>query len=324
MGFPDPPAYREWEYNDQHSDAWTVEAIMRLKRVRREIAAAGWILLFSIGIGGSRLCTAQVCDPPGPPPRFACQWSMDTCEWFCPICDPFGSPPRTSCVWDGSACNWRCDGYTGVDVTVRTLHAPTHNGTVYVKLSSLCTATGSIAACGGQFDVHPGMSIPQKCQAIASAIEGSCAAAGYAVTVNECSLGALLTASNVDCPGTAFALGISNSPDTFDQAWQSHLPDGEVENTTGRSASCTPLPGPVTGLRLDKTGGGQDIRLRWNDAADADDYLVLEDGAPNGAVSTVIGTAQSGAQGLTISMTPGSEVYLVAGHNSACGVGPKR
>jgi len=288
---------------------------------RSSLRARGAVLLWLL-LGSASFGRAQVCDPPGPPPRFACQWSTSTCEWICPVCDPFGPAPRPSCTWDSDACNWRCDGYTGVDVTVRTVQPPSQAATVFVKLSSLCTATGVHAACGGSFTVHPGMTVTQKCQSLAGAVAASCASAGYAVTMNDCAIDALFTASNVDCPGTAFALGVSNSSSAFDQTWQGALPDGELESTTGRSASCAPIPGPVAGLRVAKSGG--ELRLNWDDATAAHDYVVFEDTAANGAVSTVVGTAPDGAQGLTLAMPQGREFFLVAGRNDACGVGPKR
>ena len=80
----------------------------------------------------------------------------------------------------------------------------------------------------------------------------------------------------------------------------------------------------MSNLRLERTDGGLDLRLTWDDAANADDYLVFQDVAPNGPFNTVEGTAQSGTQGLTMPMSPASKFYLVAGRNSACGVGPKR
>jgi len=101
-------------------------------------------LAAALGIYGAT--AAQVCDPPGPPPRFGCAWSTETCEWVCAVCDPFGGPPRSSCTWDQQVCNWICPGYTGVDVTVHTTHAPMRDATVYVKLSSLCLAVLLIAA----------------------------------------------------------------------------------------------------------------------------------------------------------------------------------
>ena len=267
--------------------------------------------------------TMAVCDPPGPAPRFGCQWSTDLCDWFCPVCDPFGAPPRSSCTWDGKVCNWICPGYTGVQVTVQTLQPPVQDATVYVRLSSLCTATGAMAVCGGSFAVYAGMPVSVKCQAIADAIANNCSAAGYAVTENNCRLAASLMASNVGCPATQFALGLSNDPAVFDQAGQGALPDGESDSTTGTAGSCAPMPGPVSNLRLARPGGGGDLQMTWDDASNADDYLVFSDAAPNGTFTTVAGTAPSGTPGATVGTPPGSEFYLVAGSNASCGVGPR-
>src|SRR5439155_9624535 len=95
-------------------------------------------------------------------------------------------------------------------------------------------------------------------QAIADAISNNCSSAGYAVTENNCRLEATLTASNLGCPETEFALGLSNDPTVFDQTGQGPLPDGESDSTTGTTASCTPMPGPVSNLRLatPSDGGG--------------------------------------------------------------------
>src|SRR5207247_217712 len=139
---------------------------------------------------------------PGPPPRFGCQWSTKSCQWVCAVCDPFGTPPRPSCHWDGAVCNWICPGYTGVEVTVQTVQPPTQDATVFVKLSSLCSGTGVIAACNASFSVGPGTSAVQKCQAIVDAIADGCSTVGYAVTANNCQSSATLTASNTGCPGT--------------------------------------------------------------------------------------------------------------------------
>jgi len=266
---------------------------------------------------------APTCDPPGPPPRFGCQWSLDLCDWVCPVCDPFGGPPRSTCHWDGNLCNWICPGYTGTDVTVRTVQGPVTDATVYLRLSSLCTATGAGAFCSGSFPVYHGMPTSQKCQAIADAIANNCSAAGYAVTMNDCLLESTLTASNLGCPATPFALGISNNSSVFDQAGSGPLPDGESELTTGMSGSCSPMPGSVGSLQVSEPDGSGDAQLTWNDVADADDYLIFSDSSPNGAFSNVIGTASSGASGVTVGTLAGNEYFLVAGRNSQCGVGPK-
>ena len=267
--------------------------------------------------------TTATCDPPGPAPRFGCQWSTDVCDWICPVCDPFGAPPRSSCTWDGKLCNWICPGYTGVEVTVQTLQSPVRDATVYIRLSSLCTATGAGAFCNGSFAVYPGMPISLKCQAIADAIANDCSPAGYVVTENNCRLAASLTASNAGCPATQFALGLSNDPAVFDQTAQGPLPDGESDSITGIAGSCAPMPGPVSNLRVVTASVGADLQLTWDDTTNADDYVVFSDTTPNGIFNTVAGTAQNGTAGATLTPPPGSEFYLVAGSNSSCGLGPK-
>ncbi len=209
-------------------------------------------------------------------------------------------------------------------MTVDTLQSPLRDATVYVRLSSLCTSTGALASCNGSFPVHPGMPVSQKCQAIADAIANDCSAAGYVVSVNDCRLEASLTASNVGCPATPFALGVSNDPTAFDQSGLGAMPDGESDRITGTTASCSPMPGSPENLRLTPLDGGVDFQLTWDDAVNADDYVVFSDAAPNGAFDTVVGIAPSGATGLTVGMPQGDAFYLVAGRNSACGVGPRR
>jgi hypothetical protein len=283
------------------------------------------LLLQSASFGQSPDASAasSTCDPPGPAPRFGCQWSTDVCDWFCPVCDPFGTPPRSSCNWDGKVCNWICPGFTGVEVTVKTLQPPLRDANVYVRLSSLCTATGAGAVCNGSFAVYPGMPVTAKCQAIADAISNNCSAAGYAVTRNDCRLAASLTATNVGCPATQFALGLSNDPSVFDQTGPGPLPDGESDSTTGTTGSCAPMPGAASNLRLSTSNGGEALQLTWDDATDADSYVVFSDTSPDGTFNTVAGTAQSGIPGSTVGMPPGIEFYLVAGSNTSCGVGPK-
>jgi hypothetical protein len=168
------------------------------------------------------------------------------------------------------------------------------------------------------------MPASQKCQAIADAISNDCSSAGYVVTVDDCRLEASVTAGNLGCPATPFALGLSNDPGGFDQSGQGALPDGEADEVTGTTATCTPMPEPAANLSLDTLDGGADLKLTWDDAANADDYLVFSDTAPNGAFSTVAGIASSGSTGFTVGMPPGIEFYLVAGRNSICGTGPKR
>jgi hypothetical protein len=262
-----------------------------------------------------------ICDPPGPPPRFGCTWSLDTCDWICPICDPFGLPPRSNCTWNGDICNWVCPGYTGVDVTVHTSQPPGQNATVYVSLRSLCPSTGAMAACGGSFPVHAGTKAEQKCQAIRDIIAGQCASAGYQVTADDCATSASVTASNVGCPPTPFALGVSNDPGIFDQTENPPMPDGETDVVTG---TCAATPGAVGNLFLATANGDSDLLLTWDDTANADDYIVFGDTRPDGPFDTIVGSASSGATGLSVAMPQGTGYFLVAGRNSVCGLGPKR
>jgi hypothetical protein len=297
---------------------------MTFRRSLMILLGLGLLLVQSIPFFPPSALHAQViCDPPGPPPRFGCQWSLDICDWICAICDPFGPPPRSSCTWDGSVCNWSCPGYTGIDVTVKTTKAPVHDGTVYVRLSSICTATGAGGSCGGSFAVSNALSVAEKCEAIADTISTACREAGYEVTVNDCEQHATLTASNLGCPATPFALGLSNDPGVFDQTESGALPDGESEKISGSTASCGHRPGAVSNLLLTPQDGGTDILLTWDDAPDADDYVVYSDTTPNGAFSAVAGTASSGIVGLSLGTLPGNQYYLVAGRNQGCGIGPR-
>jgi hypothetical protein len=162
------------------------------------------------------------------------------------------------------------------------------------------------------------MTLEAKCEAIASVIASSCTAAGYSLSSDDCASDQSFTASNVLCPGTPFALGISNDPNDFDQTDAGPLPDGEAETI------CAPPPGSVSTLRLGKSGGAAGLRLTWNDAAHDDSYLVYEDQAAGGVFDSQVGTVPSGTSGLTMPMPTQNEFFLVAGNNAICGTGPKR
>jgi len=288
------------------------------------VLSLGLILLFqSTLFGPGSAAWAQICDPVGSPPRFGCQWSLTLCDWVCPICDPYGPAPRSSCTWDMNLCNWVCNGYTGTEVTVSTTKGPTQDATVYLRMSALCTATGAGEFCNGSFPVFHGMTTAQKCQAIADAIANDCSSVGYVVTMNDCPLESTLVASNLSCPDTAFALGLSNDPGVFDQTGTGPMPDGETDRISGTSKSCSPKPGTVGNLQLAQVAGGTDVQLTWDDTTNATDYVVFSDTSPNGSFSTVAGTAADGASGFSLGTLSGNEYFLVAGRNSSCGVGPK-
>lgn len=80
-----------------------------------------------------------------------------------------------------------------------------------------------------------------------------------------------------------------------------------------------PLPSPVVGLDVTKSGAG--LHLGWTDQASATDYVVAEDVAPGGTFGTETGTATSGATGLDVTMPAGDRYYRVAARNG-CGTGP--
>lgn len=275
------------------------------------------VVLVGAAVTG-RALASPVCDPPGPPPRFGCQWSTDLCDWVCAVCDPFGSAPRTSCSWDPNRCNWICPGYSGVEVQVRTNHPPDRSATVYVKLSSLCAATGVIASCGGSFAAVPSMTSASKCHAIADIVAGQCQAAGYELETTDCDDEASFTARNAGCPSTPFVLGLSNDASTFDETADGPLPDGESETI------CAPPAGASQDLRVDKAPDGTDLHLSWTNGTNDDGYVVFEDAVPAGRFDAVAGTAASGTSGLTMPLPSETEYYLIAGSNATCGVGVKR
>jgi hypothetical protein len=260
---------------------------------------------------------AQICDPVGSPPHFGCSWSLDSCSWVCPICDPFGLPPRSSgCNWDLNLCNWVCPGYTGVRVTVQTTQPPSSRATVYVTLRSLCTTTGVNASCSGSFDTKSNMTKNDKCLALESVVSQQCGSAGYAVSADACATNASFEVANIGCPVTPFALGVSNDSTVFDQS-TNQLPDGEKESVT-----CATMPGSVANLLMTQVDAGT-LRLNWDEDAYADDYIVYSDVSASGTFDTVVGTAATGAEGLTLPMPSTSQYYLVAAHNNNCGRGPK-
>jgi hypothetical protein len=262
---------------------------------------------------------AQVCDPPGPPPRFACSWSTDSCDWVCAICDPYGVAPRTGCTWSSTLCNWTCPGYTGVRVTVQTVAPPASRATVSVHLESLCTQTGVSQTCSGSFLVRNSTTAAETCAAIEGVVAQHCGDAGYVVTLDDCAAGARFEAANAACPMTPFALGVSDDPAIFDQTGAGPLPDGETDIITGSTATCAFVPGPVLDLQV-ADPDSLTLVLSWDAASDADDYIVYEDTAPNGPYDTVAGT--SNTTNVTLAMPSPTEYFKVVARNQSCGQGP--
>ena len=119
------------------------------------------------------------------------------------------------------------------------------------------------------------------------------------------------------------------------------LPPGaheySVEVTCEGDATAMSGPAPVTvvlppdpvspTLEIDilHTRPAPSLRLRWEAAAGAEEYLVLQDTIPNGGFTTVVGVAPAGDPSLSMPIPPGDLLYfLVAGHNQGCGLGPIR
>ncbi len=67
------------------------------------------------------------------------------------------------------------------------------------------------------------------------------------------------------------------------------------------------------------------LLFRWEESAGADEYVVLQDAAPNGSFMTELGTSSAGDPTLRVPIPPGDILYfLVAGRNLGCGLGPIR
>ena len=108
--------------------------------------------------------------------------------------------------------------------------------------------------------------------------------------------------------------------------WASQNQDGSNNGVFGQrytaAIPCVPQPGPVGDLSLVETPPGS-LLFTWTDTVDSDDYVVFQDTQPDGTFSTQVGTALTGATGLTIPMPATSLLYFtVSGRNAACGVGP--
>jgi len=93
------------------------------------------------------------------------------------------------------------------------------------------------------------------------------------------------------------------------------------------TVECGPVPGPVTGLRVETLKGDGKTRFTWTDVPGATEYTLYVDDAPGSNFATPIGTATTGVTGIDLEMSPpgidGLECFLVAARN-VYGEGPKR
>ena len=108
--------------------------------------------------------------------------------------------------------------------------------------------------------------------------------------------------------------------------WASQNQDGSNNGVFGQrytdAISCVPQPGPISDLSLVETPPGS-LLFTWTDTVNSDDYVVFQDTQPDGTFSTQVGTALTGATGLSIPMPATNLLYfIVSGRNAACGVGP--
>ena len=119
------------------------------------------------------------------------------------------------------------------------------------------------------------------------------------------------------------AVAVSNSGD-FVVVWHSRDQDGSEFGVFGQRfrTSCAPMPGPATNLTLELVNGGADLELHWLDGSDADEHVVLSDGAVDGPFHNAVGNSVS--QTITVPAPQGTMYYLVAGRNTTCGQGPSR
>jgi hypothetical protein len=130
--------------------------------------------------------------------------------------------------------------------------------------------------------------------------------------VNSFTTGSQLTSS----------LGLDSSG-RFVVVWSSPQ-DGDLTGIFGQrfSHNCLPIPGPIADLGVAPAGGITELHLTWSDVADAEDYVVFEDGSAGGSFQTITGTSTSGSTGLTIPMPGSLTYYTVHGRNASCGIGP--
>jgi len=116
-----------------------------------------------------------------------------------------------------------------------------------------------------------------------------------------------------------------NATGDFVVTWYSFEQDGDDQGIFGQRFHCDPIPGMVSALTVDLAHNGTQLHFGWDDAAGADDYVVMQDASAAGSFMNMTGTAPDGASGLMVPLPPGTfRYYLVAGRNGSCGYGPLR
>jgi hypothetical protein len=113
---------------------------------------------------------------------------------------------------------------------------------------------------------------------------------------------------------------------TFVVTWGSRGQNPPYLQAYGKQflTACTPPLDPVPDLELRTENGGVDLLMTWSDLINAEEYIVLQSGEPDGLFDDVAGSAVTGVTGLQIPAPGATTYYLVAPRSAACGLGPRR
>ncbi|MGH9866859.1 MAG: hypothetical protein ACREAA_01655 [Candidatus Polarisedimenticolia bacterium] len=122
-----------------------------------------------------------------------------------------------------------------------------------------------------------------------------------------------------------FAIPDTLAPGVHDVAVETTCASGVGAMSAPAPFTIVQPPDPVLSLELDilPTRPAPSLRFQWDPAVGAEEYVVVQDTAPNGAFTMEVGTSAAGETALSVPMPPGDLLYfLVAGRNQACGMGP--
>lgn len=107
--------------------------------------------------------------------------------------------------------------------------------------------------------------------------------------------------------------------------WYSFGQDGSDLGVFGKRYNCSPpLPAIVSDVSVLPMNGGSDLRFAWSPAANATEYILLQDTRPDGIFDSQIGTAIGGVTEVTIPAPPGNMRYFLVAARNTCGLGPRR
>lgn len=112
---------------------------------------------------------------------------------------------------------------------------------------------------------------------------------------------------------------------TYEYGVEITCEDGTMAMSAPAPVTVVAPPDPVAPtLQVDIPPQGRLVlRFQWEEAAGAEEYVVLQDTIPNGGFTTVVGVSPAGEPSLSVPIPPGDLLYfLVAGRNQGCGLGP--